>query len=142
VAAQARAVEGKTKNTRGSLSAGIFLAAPGALDQRRIAITEAPIDALVLVAAGLNTIATCGTSFQPWLIEELVGRDLLIGSDADRGGDEFTDKLAAELLGRSTLRRLRPDGVKDWAELADLEGLDSVRAQITAVLQATWRVEE
>jgi DNA primase len=130
VAAQARAIVGGDKRTRGEKSAGIFFATPAALDSKVVAVTEAPIDALALAACGLDAIALCGTNWPDWLPDALAGCDVLLATDADDAGDQCASDLARELQGRASIRRLRPEGVKDWAELSDLEGLDSVRAQI------------
>jgi hypothetical protein len=130
VAFNARAITGDNKKTRGEKSLGVFFATPEATEAKTVAITEAPIDALILAACGLNAIALCGKSWPAWLPEELAGRDVLLMTDADGAGDECAAKLAAELTGRAVTLRIRPDGVKDWAELAEKEGLDAVRLQV------------
>lgn len=133
VAAQARDIASKCKKTGGALSAGVFLSSPGALDARRLVIVEAPIDALAVEAAGLQALALGGTSLRDWLVDQIAGADILIGTDADMAGDECARKLGKEFQGRASVRRLRPEGVKDWTELAELEGLDGVRAQLSSV---------
>lgn len=130
VAAQARAIDGDDKRTRGDKSQGVFFTTPGR--SQRIAITEAPIDALVLAACGLPAIALCGTSWPTWLADVLGGRDVAQAQDADEAGDKCAGELEALLAGRATIWRLRPQGAKDWAELAERDGLGAVRRQIDA----------
>ncbi len=134
VAATARAIKGSTKNTRGSKSEAVFPAPLSALDAGQVAIVEGPADALVLAACGLDALAIMGTSWPDCLVEHLTGRDVLLATDADVAGDRCADELHRELEGRAVVIRLRPDGAKDWADLADLEGLDGVRAQMGEIL--------
>jgi hypothetical protein len=129
VAAQARAITGDLKRTRGERKTGIFEATPGALEAPRLALCEAPIDALALAAVGLPAIAFCGADWPEWLPEYLAGREVIIATDADDAGD----KIAA---GWPASKRLRPRGGKDWAEVAQKHGLDSVVEQVDAVLGA------
>jgi len=137
VAAQARAINDDTKRTGGDKSLGVFITTPGAR-AARIAITEAPIDALVLAACGLPSIALLGTTWAQWLPGALAGRGVALATDADEAGDDCARKLGALL----TAWRLRPVGAKDWAELAARDGLEAVRKQIDAaeiqLTEAAW----
>jgi hypothetical protein len=133
VAATARAIVGATKNTRGEKSAGVFCATPDALDAKVIAITEGPADALALAACGLAAVALVGTSFGDWLLDTLAGRDVLPATDADAAGDQCAAKFQDALAGRAVVLRLRPESAKDWAELAEKQGLDAVRAQLAGL---------
>lgn len=130
VAMSARAITGEGKRTHGEKSAGVFRTGPEAFTAERVAITEAPIDALALAAAGLPAIALCGTSWPEWLLALLAGREVLLATDADAAGDECATKLARELLGLATFWRLRPRGGKDWAEIAGRYGVETVAALI------------
>src|SRR4030095_13195124 len=136
VAAQARAIVGGDKRTGGEKSEGVFFTTPGR--SQRLAITEAPIDALVLAACGLPAIALLGTAWRAWLPGALVGRNVAIATDADEAGD----KCAREFGALVASWRLRPEGAKDWAELAEWAGLGEVRRQIEAVeialVEAAW----
>lgn len=130
VAASARSITGNTKRTKGEKSQGVFMTSPDVLKSERIGVTEAPIDALALAAAGIPAIAMCGTSWPEWLIDALSGRDVLIATDDDKAGNEAAEKLHAELLGLAApVSRFRPSGGKDWAEVAQRHGLDSIAAQ-------------
>lgn len=129
VAATARAIADATKRTKGNKSEGVFLATPNALDAPRVAICEAPIDALALAACGLAAIALVGTSWPEWLPGRLAGKTALTASDVDQAGDECAAGLADELTG-ATVIRIRPNGAKDWAELAERYGLETVAAQL------------
>lgn len=133
VAAQARSITGDTKRTKGDKSQGVFLATPGALEADRLAICEAPIDALALAACGLEAIALCGTSWPEWLLERISGAQVLVAFDADKPGDEAADKLAETLTGLAFARRLRPAGGKDWNEVLQRHGKATIEAQIDFV---------
>jgi hypothetical protein len=126
VAAQARAIVGADKLSKGQKSLGVFFTTPGR--SPRLAITEAPIDALVLAACGLPAIALLGTTWPVWLLAALSGRSIALATDADDAGD----KCARELGALIASWRLRPTGAKDWAEIAATRGLDAVRIQIEA----------
>jgi hypothetical protein len=128
IAAQARSIQGDIKNTRGPRSLGVFFTTPGR--SRRLAIVEGPIDALVLAACGLPAVALLGTSWPSWLPGALAGRDVAIATDADEAGDKCAREFGAMLFSW----RLRPQGGKDWAEIAARDGLDAV---IEAVMTAT-----
>lgn len=107
----------------------------------RIAITEAPIDALALAGAGLPAIALNGTSWPEWLPEYLGGREVFIATDADDAGDKCAAKLAAMCEGLAIVRRLRPNGGKDWGEVAKRHGQDSVIEQVEAATGAAGNDE-
>lgn len=130
VAAQARAITGDTKRTRGQKLQGIFESFPGALESPRVAITEAPLDALALASAGLPAIAICGKTGPEWLAEHLAGREVIIATDADKDGDKIAADLAKLMRRTSPTVRLRPSGGKDWAEVAERFGLESVAEHI------------
>jgi hypothetical protein len=123
VAVTARSIEGKTMRTGGERSRGVFLGSPDALGSVSIAVCESPIDSLILEAAGLRAIALGGTSWPEWLPGVLEDKDVALATDADQAGDECAAKLSA-LLVRPW--RLRPDGAKDFGELAEAGGLDAV----------------
>lgn len=130
VAAQARAIAGDTKRTRGDKSQGVFLATPGALAAQRLSITEAPIDALTVAACGVDAIALAGTSWPEWLPAALAGKQVLVATDNDQAGDECFGRIADALDGLADVVRVRPNGAKDWTELAERYGLDTVEAQL------------
>lgn len=134
VAAQARAIVGSDKRTRGDKSQGVFLATPGALDAERLAICEAPIDALALAACGLDAIALCGTTWPEWLLDTLAGRGVFLAHDADAPGDQAANDLAEALAGQSFVKRLRPRGGKDWGEVLQEHGKAAIEAQIDFAL--------
>ncbi len=121
--------------SKGSISEGVFAATPNALDARRLAVCEAPIDALALAACGLDAIAICGVHHWPeWLSEALAGCEVMIAFDADEAGDRLAQERISQLLGSAIVFRLRPAGRKDWAEIAERDGLDSLRGQIAVSL--------
>ena len=127
VAVQARAIFSDVKRTGGDKSQGVFLSAPDALQSPRLSMVESPIDALVLAtASGFPAVATLGTTWAEWLPDALEGKDVAQAQDADEAGDKCAAALTSLLTGRATTWRLRPVGAKDWAELAEREGLDAV----------------
>lgn len=102
--------------TIGRKQEGLF-ATPGAFTAERVAVSEAPIDALSLASAGLASLALCGTSWPHWLAANLSGRTACVAFDADDAGDAAAAALGQELTAhRVTWNRLRPSGVKDWNE--------------------------
>lgn len=127
VAVIARSVHGKTMRTGGNVKLGVFRATLDATDSSRIAITESPIDALVLAAVGLDAVATGGTHWPEWLPGALQDKDVALAQDADDAGDECAARVDSLL---PTTWRLRPVGAKDWAELAELAGLDAVAEMV------------
>jgi hypothetical protein len=139
VAAQARGIADKTKRTGGDKLEGVFLSTPDALNGDRIAICEAPIDALILQAAGFPALALLGTVWPAWLVDALAGKDVALAQDADEAGDKSAVDLGALLIDRAAAYRLRPQGAKDWAELAEREGLDAVDQ---CVMEAMERGQE
>ena len=134
VAINDRAIDGSSAKslTTGPRSLGVF-ATTGALDAARVVIVESPLDALAVAACGFDAIALCGTSWPSWLPEVLEGKDVLLGFDNDAAGEAATAKLASELLGRAPVQRLKPSR-KDWAEIAESDGLDVLRAELAAAL--------
>lgn len=149
VAAAGRAITpqspDKRHRTYGPKSGGAFLT-PGALSADPVAITEAPIDAMSLALAGLPAVALCGVSAMPaWLIRRLsappagrpgFSRTVLMAFDADAAGDAAADRLASA-LSLCRVRRLRPQGAKDWNAVLTEAGLDALRAAVDAVLADT-----
>lgn len=134
VSASARAVTGDTKRTAASLETGVFLSSSDAMKSNRLAICEASFDALALEAAGLPAIALFGTSWPEWLPKVLAGKTVLIATDADKPGDECAARFTEALQGLATVRRLRPQGGKDWAEVLRQHGQASIQAQIECAL--------
>lgn len=100
--------------TAGPKRHGVF-ATPGALKARPLVITEAPIDALSLAAAGVPAIALCGTSGPAWLPGACAFRAVAVAFDGDAAGDVAAAKLSSALqaLG-ATVERWRPTAGKDW----------------------------
>jgi hypothetical protein len=119
---------------------GIFVAGtawPLTEQLERVAIVEAPIDALSLAAAGVVALATQGTNWPEWLPLALAFKKVLLAHDNDTpdgAGERAGDLAAASMV--PVLRsygaepeRLRPRS-KDWnQDLQDL-GLDQVRCVI------------
>lgn len=109
--------------TLGPRSLGVFSTfgklTRDALNASPVAICEAPLDALALAVCGVHAIALCGCSGVPrWLIENSFGVRYLLAFDADEAGDRASVEIGEELKGAGGIvKRLSPDGAKDWAEL-------------------------
>jgi DNA primase len=127
VAVIARGIVGKVMRTGGDVKQGVFRATLDATSANRIAITESPIDALVLAAVGLDAVGTGGTHWAEWLPDALQDIDVALAQDADKAGDECATKLSSLL---PTSWRLRPVGAKDFSEMAELAGLDAVAEMV------------
>ena len=134
IAAQGRYIANRANGvnsiTQGPKSSAIFSTA-GALDWIKrdapVIVTEAPIDALSIGAAGFPAFAFCGCDAPRWL--HLLGglRRVLIATDADEAGDRAADKIAANLRTfGATVARLRPEGAKDWNEFLTVYGADEL----------------
>jgi hypothetical protein len=114
---------------------GIFAAGtPWPLTEQleRVAIVEAPIDALSLAAAGVATLATQGTSWPEWLPLALAFKKVLLAhdNDAPEAGERAGDLAAASMV--PALRsygaepeRLRPRS-KDWNQDLQEQGQEQV----------------
>ena len=134
IAAQGRYINkgssGPNALTQGPKSLAIFSTA-GAFDEIKrgapLIVTEAPIDALSIAAAGFPAFAFCGCDAPSWL--HFIGglRRVLIATDADEAGDRAAAKIAANLRTfGSTVARLRPEGAKDWNEFLTVYGADAL----------------
>lgn len=117
----------------GPVSQGLF-ATPRALDTAMLVVTEAPLDALAMAAAGVPALATCGTraSWPDWL--ELAGRTVVLAQDADEAGDRQAATLghAAAKAGANVFR-LRPP-CKDWAQSIEQRGWLALREVLVAAV--------
>ncbi len=134
VACQTRHIDERTDpkaHSLGEAKAGLFATA-GAMDAPALVVTEAPIDALSLAAAGLPAVACCGVALRPWILPACVGRVVLLAFDADDAGDKAYQEWQAMLrpIG-ARVYRLRPEaGAKDWNELLQTIGTDALRAAL------------
>ncbi|MGC9271724.1 toprim domain-containing protein, partial [Acidiphilium sp.] len=128
---------------RGVLRGGqksLFRFAPGGTigDYRRVAVTEAPIDALSLAALEQGRtdtiyVATTGglgpgtVTALRHLVEALgsVNGTLAIATDADRPGDRHAARIEETIAPIViTVERLRPPGdAKDWNEVLMKAGI-------------------
>ena len=137
VRVQLRAIDvnhlGRKVEARGS--GGAFATRPIAdvLRARRIAIVEAPIDALSLATVGLDALAVGGSYVPEWLVDALASKDVLIAFDNDepdrlgrRAGDAAAERLAEQLwdVGAEAVR-CRPS-LKDWNDVLCARGREGV----------------
>ena len=127
VAAQARSIRDSEKRTAGSVSCGLFMPS-GAIEGDCIILTEAPIDALSLGAAGIAAAALCGLALREWLLPALAWKTLLIATDADEAGEKAYAgwQTACAPFGVRVLR-VRPEGGKDWNEVLTNRGVEAIR---------------
>jgi hypothetical protein len=139
VAAQGRYIDACDRpkaRTAGPKSQGAF-AAPATVNGRTfspweapaVILTEAPLDALSLVAAGYPAVALCGTTGPEWLHLACGLRRVLLALDGDSAGDNAAEALEAALsIYGARCERLRPPaGSKDWNELLIARGADLLR---------------
>ena len=136
VAAQARSIKDSEKRTAGSVSCGLFTPF-GAIEGDCIILTEAPIDALSLGAAGIAAAALCGLALREWLLPALAWKTLLIATDADEAGEKaYADwQTACAPFGVRVLR-VRPEGGKDWNAVLTSGGAEAIRALFAAQVPA------
>jgi hypothetical protein len=121
--------------TGGPVGAGVFCA-DGRVGGPITVISEAPIDAMSLAAAGLPSVALCGKDLREWLARKCGLKTVYLALDADDAGDASAAKWA-EQLNRygATVFRLRPrGGCKDWNEALQTYGLDRFRAMLPTCL--------
>jgi DNA primase len=126
VAAQGRHTTGAGKFSFGPKSQGLFMAA-GALDIPAFIVTEAPIDALSLAAAGFPAVALCGKTGPAWLPKFCFGRRVFLAFDADQAGDDAADEMTPSLESFGAVcARIRPENAKDWNEFLQFFGRDAL----------------
>ena len=138
VALQLRNIEGSFKPIYKGKDSPYAFITPGAIEAPHPIITEAPIDALTLAACGFPAIATCGTSCPEWIIKALALKRVMLAQDADQAGDKAATKTAAMLREYGAMpERLRPNGVKDWNEYAQVYGIETLRAALIDAIGPT-----
>jgi DNA primase len=104
-----------------------------ALRQGRVAVVEAPVDALSLTTAGVDAVAVGGSFVPEWLVEALGGNEVLLGFDNDvpdrsgrRAGDAAAERLADQLWDAGPEpNRARPS-LKDWNDVLRARGREGV----------------
>ncbi len=135
VAAQGRYIDRrddpKTRDA-GPKSLGVF-STPGVWDAPAVIVTEAPIDALSVAAAGYPALALCGKEAPKWLFKKCAFRRVLLAFDADEVGDKAAQQAAANFEQfAARCARLRPDSGKDWNEFLQLAGRDGLADWLAA----------
>jgi hypothetical protein len=129
-----RAIEKKEfrirKNPRYQASGQVFVTLD-ALNAPRIAIVEAPIDALSLATCGIPAIATIGTSFPDWLTKEIgPNKVIYFGYDNDDAGEKGVKAVDPKKLGEAGIKeasRIRPPkGCKDWNDALQQFGANAL----------------
>jgi Toprim-like len=115
---------------------GIFVAGtPWPLEEtQRVAIVEAPIDALSLAAVGVPALATQGTSWPAWLPLALAFRKVLLAHDNDEPnayGEHAGDMAASSLVPALRSYGAEPERFsplsKDWNQDLQELGLEQLR---------------
>jgi hypothetical protein len=100
---------------------------PFAANVPGVIVTEAPIDALSLASAGYPAISLCGTSAPGWMYRACAFKRVLLAFDADAAGDKAAASLEAILAPYgAACERLRPEGGKDWNEVLQRDGRESL----------------
>ena len=140
VAVQGRYIDGRDNprmRTAGPKRRGAFATRGALVPGLPLVLTEAPIDALTLAAAGLPAVALCGCDGVPeWLKERAAWRVVIAAFDADVAGDRAAQTLAAALsLHGSLFLRFRPaNGAKDWNAELQAHGPELLRARVSELL--------
>ena len=136
-----RELSGRTVNRfEGGLKRGVFTT-PGALEAKAPVITEAPIDALSLAAAGVPAMALCGVTVREWMAARLAWKTVYLAFDNDpvnaqgkKPGEEAFHAWEAVLLPFGAhVERLRPSGVKDWNDALQKYGLEAMREALASL---------
>lgn len=125
---------GAPHRTYGAKGQGVFITGPDVWTSETVAITEAPIDALAIAFwFGVPAIACGGTSWPDWLPAAMMFKRVFLASDNDVAGDRMAEGLGAALmLFTQKIERVKPEGAKDWGELAQ------AWAAIEPETRATW----
>lgn len=111
---------------------GVF-ATPGALEAEVVPVlVEGPIDALSVTACGYPAVATIGTALPDWLAGHLAYRPVVLGHDADQGGDQAAERAATRLRQRGCAVRRVPPPRKDWNDALREGGPEAIRAVLEA----------
>jgi hypothetical protein len=146
VAAHGRMIDDTAKPNKrsaGDIRAGAYWT-PGAYrayvteSADPLIITEAPIDALSLAAAGMPAIALCGVALREWAPKAFGLKRVLLAFDADKAGDDAAEEWKAALRFGTSVKRLRPEGGKDWNELLVKYGPDGLRAFLDRSLRLIY----
>jgi hypothetical protein len=132
VAYQMRAVDdsfGHRHDAVGPKRHGLFFTTRILEPEPVIGITEAPLDALSLHAAGVPSVAICGSGDGPaWLDQIVQGHNVLLATDADTDaskGDALATRLLSRLAGKVVASRARPP-LKDWNAALQARGVDAI----------------
>lgn len=139
VAAQGRliaAAEGPNKISAGQIGSGFFVT-PGVNTSDRVAVVEAPIDALSLYLCGMPAVALfgCGSAIQKnKLFSMLAWKSVYLAFDADEAGDIAAEDWSV-FLPSCTVHRLRPANKKDWNEELLQYGKAATRMTIANMTQ-------
>jgi hypothetical protein len=120
----------------GSIADGLF-ATPGALEAQLPVITEAPIDALSLAAAGMPAVALCGTALRPWLANHYARRMVLLAFDADKAGQTASEQWSSELrrAGAHARSMVPQAGAKDWNALLQTVGAEALGTRLAEIVR-------
>lgn len=125
VAVQARYIDGLPDGHRalGPKGQGAFYTMPDLWQAPVIVLTEAPIDALSLMASGVPAVALGGCSAPRWLYLACALKFVILAFDNDVAGDNAADNIKPylESYGAGVVR-LRPEGVKDWNAMLQSDG--------------------
>jgi hypothetical protein len=149
VAAHGRMIDDTAKPNKrsaGDIRAGAYWT-PGAYrtyvaePAEPLIITEAPIDALSLAAAGMTAIALCGVALREWAPEAFAGKRVLLAFDADKAGDDAAEEWTNALRFGTSAKRLRPEGGeggKDWNAMLMTHGTDGLADYLDRALRLIY----
>ena len=140
VAAESRFVDERTPKSMsaGPKSAGVFEAAPGALDAEGVAICEGAITALSLAVCGLPALALCGHAGAPaWFVRRLALHKVFVALDWDEEGAEKAGAVLMRDLaavGAKPHRLALPAATGDWNDVLVTYGIATMREALGPAL--------
>jgi hypothetical protein len=139
VAISARCIDKKPRahRTIGPKKMGVFYTMPEIWRSPVVVVTEAPIDALSLMACGVPAVALGGCDWPDWLPVACGLKHVVLAFDNDHAGDNAAARLAVavEPLG-AKVARLKPYQAKDWNETLQNRGVSSMSAWLTCHLRS------
>jgi 5S rRNA maturation endonuclease (ribonuclease M5) len=98
---------------------------------KQMALVEAEIDAMSVMAAGVFALATGGSTFNKRKAELILAspiEELIVITDNDKAGEKLREEIERELYGKIALRHGYVKGAKDVNEVLTTSGKAATRA--------------
>ncbi|HEX2951376.1 MAG TPA: toprim domain-containing protein [Armatimonadota bacterium] len=121
----------------GSIKQGVFQTT-NAFTGQILCVTEAPIDALTLMASGLPAVATCGAkNFPSWFPVACKNKRILIAYDPDQAGEDGAQMLYHALRDQHISPERFTPNQGDWNDNLQKYGLNALKQAIDAAIIST-----